>query len=69
MSRLAVRLAGPAGSAVRALLQALPGLLGLGLVAYGAWLAWPPAGFIAAGALLLADRAWEMTRVDRRDER
>lgn len=27
---------------------------GLGLVAYGAWLAWQPAGFMVAGVLLLA---------------
>ncbi|MGW7195541.1 hypothetical protein [Streptomyces chryseus] len=36
-------------------LRAAPGLAGLGLVSYGAWLAWPPAGYLAAGALLLAD--------------
>lgn len=45
-----------AGRAARAAVRALPGLLGLLLVAYGCWLAWAPAGFIAAGALLLADR-------------
>lgn len=35
---------------------AVRALAGLLLVAYGAWLAWPPAGFIAVGAGLLADR-------------
>lgn len=56
----------PAGNALRVLAQALPGLAGVGLLAYGAWLAWPPAGFIVAGALLLADAAWEQNRADRR---
>ncbi|HEY9391267.1 MAG TPA: hypothetical protein VIR27_16065 [Mycobacteriales bacterium] len=36
-------------------LRATPGVGGLGLVAYGAWLAWHPAGFMLAGAGLLAD--------------
>jgi hypothetical protein len=58
--------AGLAGAAVRLLLSVAPGLAGLLLVAYGAWLAWPPAGFIAAGVLLLVDRAWEQVRGDRR---
>ncbi|MFF3891388.1 hypothetical protein [Streptomyces sp. NPDC001914] len=48
-------LAGVAGLAVGAAWRALPGLAGLGLVAYGAWLAWPPAGFMTAGVLVLAD--------------
>lgn len=26
---------------------------GTGLMGYGAWLAWPPAGFLVAGALLV----------------
>lgn len=30
------------------------GLAGVGLLSYGAWLAWPPAGFMVAGALILA---------------
>lgn len=51
----AARLAGVAGLAVGALWRALPGLAGLGLVSYGAWLAWPPAGFLMAGVLVLAD--------------
>jgi hypothetical protein len=29
-------------------------LAGLGLVTYGAWLIFPPAGFVVAGVLLLA---------------
>lgn len=59
--------AGPAGAAARWLLQALPGLAGLVLVSVGAWMAWPPAGFISAGVLLLVDRAWEQVRTSRRD--
>jgi len=46
--------------AVRATVAAMPGLLrdlaGLGgvwLVAYGAWLIYPPAGFIVGGSLLI----------------
>jgi hypothetical protein len=53
---LRVRLAGAAGMAVGALWRWLPGLVGLGLVSYGAWLAWPPAGFLTAGVLVLADQ-------------
>lgn len=30
------------------------GFAGCGLVAYGAWLVYPPAGFVVAGALLIA---------------
>ncbi|MFF3643385.1 hypothetical protein [Streptomyces sp. NPDC002564] len=59
MDRWQARWAGVAGAvglAVGALGRALPGLAGLGLVAYGAWLAWPPAGFVAAGLLILADQ-------------
>jgi hypothetical protein len=48
--------AGLAGTAVRGVRSLGPGLLGLGLVSYGAWLAWPPAGFLAAGLLVLADQ-------------
>lgn len=35
--------------------KAAPGLVGLALVAYGAWLAYPPAGFVVGGLLVLAD--------------
>lgn len=66
MRKALVTLAAPVGAALRALAVALPGLIAVGLVSYGAWLAWPPAGFIAAGVLLLADRAWEQMRADRR---
>lgn len=34
--------------------RALATLGGIGLVGYGAWLHYPPLGFIAAGALLVA---------------
>lgn len=44
------------GALVRVVLAALPGVVGLVLLAVGAWLAWPPAGFMVAGAVLLADR-------------
>lgn len=48
--------------AVASALLAARAVAGLALVAYGAWLAWPPAGFIVAGAGLLADRASEELR-------
>lgn len=49
---LLLALARPAGH----LWRLLPSLLAVLLLSYGAWLAWPPAGFMLAGALLLADR-------------
>lgn len=49
-------LAGAVGMAVGVLGRALPSLTGLGLVAYGAWLAWSPAGYLTAGVLVLADQ-------------
>lgn len=61
-----VRLAGPAGTAVGALWRALPGLLALGLLSFGAWLAWPPAGFLTAGGLLLADQVADRVTSRRR---
>lgn len=64
-SRQVERIAAPAGVAVRFAGEVLPGLVGLGSVAYGAWLWWPPAGFMVAGVLLLADRAWEQARAGR----
>lgn len=48
-------------SGLHAIARAVPKLLrdlvGLGAVAsisYGAWMAWPPAGFMVGGALVLA---------------
>lgn len=55
---LAAALAKPAGTAVRFALDAGPGLLGLALLSYGAWMAWNPAGPMVAGALILADLAY-----------
>lgn len=55
----------PAGGALRTLWRVLPGVAGVGLLAYGAWLAWPPAGFMLAGFMLVVDRAWEQVRADR----
>lgn len=58
LNRWAARWAAAAGTAVRIGGQILPGAAGLALVAYGAWLAWAPAGFMVGGALLLVDRAY-----------
>lgn len=51
-----VGLAGAAGLVVGAVWRALPSVVGLGLVSYGAWLAWRPAGFLTAGVLVLVDQ-------------
>ena len=51
MKPLAVALRAIAG-AVPGLVRDLAGLCGVGLVSYGAWLIYPPAGFITAGILL-----------------
>lgn len=55
----ALDVAAAAGSGARwllAVLVALRGLAGLLLVAYGAWLAYEPAGFVVLGLGVLADR-------------
>jgi hypothetical protein len=41
------------GAALPSLVRDLAGLCGVGLVSYGAWLIYPPAGFITAGILLI----------------
>ena len=38
---------------VPGLVRDLAGLCGVGLVSYGAWLIYPPAGFIVGGFLLI----------------
>ena len=38
---------------VPSLVRDLAGLCGVGLVSYGAWMIYPPAGFITAGLLLI----------------
>ncbi len=40
-------------AAVPGLVRDLAGLCGVGLVSYGAWMVYPPAGFIAGGFLLI----------------
>jgi hypothetical protein len=59
---LTVRLAAPLGTAVGAVWRAFPALLAVGLLSFGAWLAWPPAGFLTAGGLLLADQVADRWR-------
>ena len=39
---------------VPGLMRDLVGLSGVGLVSYGAWLVYPPAGFIVGGSLMIA---------------
>jgi hypothetical protein len=52
MKPLAVALRTIAG-AVPGVVRDLAGLGGVGLVSYGAWLIYPPAGFIVGGSLLI----------------
>lgn len=59
--------AAAAGRLAAGALRALPGVVGLALVAFGFWLAWPPLGFIAAGALLLVDRVATLVSRSRAD--
>lgn len=59
-------LAGAVGMAVGVLGRALPSLTGVGLVSYGAWLAWEPAGFLTAGGLILADQVADRVSSGRR---
>jgi len=47
----AVRSLGPG---LAGLLEALLLLLGAGLISYGAWLVYVPAGFITAGTIIIA---------------
>lgn len=54
--RLLQSVAGFAGSVTGAALRFGPAVAGVGLVSYGAWLAWAPSGFIVAGVLILADQ-------------
>lgn len=56
MEPLTVRLAALAGVALGAVWRAAPGLIAVGLIAAGAWMAYRPAGPLVAGALLLADQ-------------
>ena len=55
-TRLTGALAAAAGHTLRVarrLAVNVPGVAGPLLMAYGAWLAWSPAGFVVAGAFLL----------------
>jgi hypothetical protein len=44
------------------LLRDLAGLSGVGLVSYGAWLVYPPAGFIVGGTLMCTAPGYLDTR-------
>jgi len=41
------------GRAIPTILRDITGVFGAGLIAYGAWLIYPPAGFITGGILLV----------------
>jgi hypothetical protein len=66
--RALVAAAGPVGRLLVIVTLLLPGLVGLLLVSYGAWLVYPPAGYVTAGALLLADRVATARRTARGGE-
>jgi hypothetical protein len=55
LRRIWPSIAGAAGLLLRVILQAGPGLMGLLCLAYGAWLAWAPAGWMVFGGVVLAD--------------
>ena len=44
---------GRIAAAAPKLLRDLAGLAAVAAISYGAWLAWPPAGFMVGGALVL----------------
>jgi hypothetical protein len=48
-------------SNVAAIARDIAGIAGAGLIIYGAWLIYPPAGFLSAGLMLLA-AAWLTAR-------
>ena len=52
MKLLATAMCAIAG-VVPGLVRDMAGLCGVGLVSYGAWLIYPPAGFITGGILLI----------------
>ncbi len=53
MSSAVARCLAFAARAIPILLRDLTGLSGAGLIAYGAWMIYAPAGFIVGGSLLL----------------
>ncbi len=53
MTKVLARALSGLAAAVPGLLRDLAGLSGVGLVSYGAWLIYPPAGFIVGGSLLI----------------
>lgn len=61
-------LAGAVGAVLGFVLRATPGVTGLTLLSYGAWSAWHPAGWMVAGAGVLADTAWSRRAVPARGE-
>jgi hypothetical protein len=69
-----IRIAHGIGRVAGALWRAAPeitvdgiGLAGVGLISYGFWLAYPPAGFVSAGSLLLAGVALLARQKSRRE--
>jgi hypothetical protein len=44
-----------------------PGIAGTMALAYGAWLAWPPAGWMTLGVVLLVDQAYERVKGGREE--
>jgi hypothetical protein len=44
----------PLASLLPKLLRDIAGLAAVAAISYGAWLAWPPAGYMVGGALVLA---------------
>ena len=62
--RVAAYVFGGVASVAPAVIRDLSAIAGAGLVAYGAWLAYPPAGYIIAGAIMLTAAILGARRAD-----
>lgn len=64
MRRAAAIVIGTLAAAAPALVRDIAAVAGAGLVSYGAWLAYPPAGFVCLGVMLLAASILSERRAD-----
>lgn len=63
MRRAAANVIANVASAAPALACDIAAAIGAGLLAYGAWLAYPPAGYIVLGVMMLAASVLSARRV------
>lgn len=64
MRRAAAIVIGNVAAAAPAIARDLAAVSGAGLISYGAWLAYEPAGYIALGAMLLSACVLSARRAD-----